>query len=241
MGSVVEPFESILVVYRHRLYWRPARVKVVLLAESHVFTPLEELSNTVDLSDFGFRDAPRDYVRFVYCLGYGEDATVNGRVGKNTGTWQFWKLFYACVNGVEDGEIFSLVLKNGTPNAIERIRNKLRVLTEMKRRGIWLVDSSLLALYVPSGKKADPKSMDYAITESWTSFWHEELRRLQPNHAICVGVGVHSKLKDRLSGVFSGGVSFIEQPNARLSSAGHEANLRACGEICGRFAPSREE
>jgi hypothetical protein len=32
-NAVVEPFESVATVYRHRAYWKPAEVKVVLLAE----------------------------------------------------------------------------------------------------------------------------------------------------------------------------------------------------------------
>ncbi len=119
-NAVVEPFESVATVYRHRAYWKPAQVKVVLLAESHLFTPAKELANTVDLSAFGYPEAPREYARFVYCLGYGEDGIVQGRVVKNAGTWQFWRLFHACLNGAPEGETFASVLKNGTPDVSAR-------------------------------------------------------------------------------------------------------------------------
>jgi hypothetical protein len=236
-NAVVEPFESVATVYRHRAYWKPAQVKVVLLAESHLFTPAKELANTVDLSAFGYPEAPREYARFVYCLGYGEDGIVQGRVVKNAGTWQFWRLFHACLNGAPEGETFASVLKNGTPDVSARIRNKLAVLSEMKRRGIWLVDSSLVALYVPQEKKASSRSMDWAIQESWRTFWRDELVSAADVHAICIGIGVRGRLGEELDGFFRGGVSPIEQPNAYLTGEKHFANLQACGRICAERAP----
>ena len=236
-NAVVEPFEAVAAVYRHRSYWKPAQVKVVLLAESHLFTSAKELANTVDLSAYDHPDTPREYARFVYCLGYGEDEIVQGSVVKNVGTWQFWRLFHACLYGAPEGETFASVLKRGTPDLVARLRNKLAVLIEMKRRGIWLLDSSLVALYVPQEKKASARSMDWAIRESWRAFWRDELGSAPDAHAICIGIGVRERLGPELDGFFRGGVSLIEQPNAYLSREKHFANLQACGRICAETAP----
>jgi hypothetical protein len=163
---------------------------------------------------------------------------VQGRVVKNAGTWQFWRLFHACVNGAPEGEAFAPVLKSGTPDPNARIRNKLAVLSEMKRRGIWLVDSSLVALYVPQEKKASARSMDWAIQKSWRTFWRDELGSAPHAHAICIGIGVRERLGEELDGFFRGGVSLIEQPNAYLTSEKHVANLQACGRVCAARAPA---
>ena len=86
LGERIEPLESIRLVETYRRYWRPEKVRVVLLAESHVFTtdadreialpPIEELP--------GY---PEQYAKFVYCLGYGErDLTKNPLHPRRDGT-----------------------------------------------------------------------------------------------------------------------------------------------------------
>ena len=40
LGPGAEPVEVLLRAEEHRRYWRPDRVRVVLLAESHVYTTL---------------------------------------------------------------------------------------------------------------------------------------------------------------------------------------------------------
>jgi hypothetical protein len=218
------------------MFWKPESVKVVLLAESHVLTKAEELSCSVDLSAFGVQ-APTQYARFVYCLGYGENDIVDGQVEHNPGTPQFWKLFSACLYGPDKAR-FGKVLKGGTRDVRTRVSNKLALLAEMKRRGIWLVDASVVGLYIPAGSKTGYKNIQGAIEESWMSFWHARLRAEQPRHAICIGVGVHKALKDWLGDVFPDGVTKIEQPNARLSAEKHKQNMAICVEACARFAPA---
>ena len=218
------------------MFWKPETVKVVLLAESHVFTKAEELNCTVDLSSFGVQ-APTQYARFVYCLGYGENDIVDGQVAHNPGTPQFWKLFSACLYGHDEAR-FDQVLKGRTRDVRTRVRNKLALLAEMKRRGIWLVDASVVGLYTPAGSKTGYKDIERAIAESWISFWHAQLRAEQPRHAICIGVGVHKTLKHWLREMFPDGVTTMEQPNARLSAEKHKQNMAMCAEACARFAPA---
>jgi hypothetical protein len=63
-----ESFEVALEVERLRLAQRPRDVRVVLLAESHVWTSPEETASRVRQPD----GVVTGFARFVYCLGCGE-------------------------------------------------------------------------------------------------------------------------------------------------------------------------
>ena len=226
-SASVEPLQSVEAVYRHCRFWQPEALRVVLLAESHVYTATEELRNRVDLTPFGVEGAPSEYARFVYCLGYGEDDLVQGKITKNAGTWQFWRIFYSCVHPVSAQTDYSPILKGGERDFRRRVANKLRVLREMKRRGIWLVDASVTALYTPLGQatasstkgvanKARRDAMEFAIRECWQNLWEPELRALEPRHILCIGRDVYRFLGDHLQRIFPASVTVIEQPNARL-------------------------
>src|SRR5436305_8632592 len=75
-----EPLEVALAVESHRWAWRPESVSVMLIAESHVYTSENDLAITVrqDLLPPEARHAPSEYVRLVYCLGYGENEILSG-------------------------------------------------------------------------------------------------------------------------------------------------------------------
>ena len=95
LGVGAESVDVLRRAEEHRQYWRPERVKVVLLAESHVYTTPDELTRTISLppSAPGW---PASWVfRLVYCLGYGESRLLNQQIVSpaNTGTPQFWKIF----------------------------------------------------------------------------------------------------------------------------------------------------
>src|SRR5208282_936906 len=76
-----------------RLAWRPERVQVVVLAESHVWTSRDEIQSRVKQPN----GKETGFARFVYCLGYGEKDLVKPEVPHNSGTPQFWKLFHDTV------------------------------------------------------------------------------------------------------------------------------------------------
>jgi len=236
--TAIESLRSVETVIAHRSYWRPEVVRVVLLAESHLHTPDNELESIVDLSRFGHSGTPRSYSRFVYCLGYGEDEIIDGRVERNRGTPQFWKLFHACVHGPDGNVSVEGVQKGGTPHAGTRIRNKIAILEAMKRRGIWLVDSSLVGVYIPGGEKHAPEEIRKSILASWEGYWFEELSKANPAHIVCIGLGVQRTLQAQLDSHFAGRFSAIEQPNARLAAERHRDNLIHCAEVCRRFAPA---
>ena len=66
------------------------------------------------------------------------------------GTPQFWKLFSACSGDGPDeqGSYGSKVLKGKAKTSATRIRNKLEILNSLKRRGIWLIDTSIIGWYI---------------------------------------------------------------------------------------------
>ena len=87
-----QTFEIVKMVHDYRLYFKPEKVKTVLLAESHVYTSDDDFQSELP-SDY-LSGYPKKYVRFVYCLGYGENELLNKPVPKNSGTPEFWKIFY---------------------------------------------------------------------------------------------------------------------------------------------------
>ena len=102
LGPSPEPYEVLARADEHREYWRPRKVRLVLLAESHVYTLREELDCQLKPHPLLPSDLPRGYVRLVYSLGYGEDDLLDHPIQgpRNSGTPQFWKLFYACTSRI---------------------------------------------------------------------------------------------------------------------------------------------
>jgi len=95
-GLVAERPEVAIAVEQHRWAWKPQNVRVLLVAESHVYTSAEDsaLHVRTELLPERARHAPREFVRLVYCLGYGETWLLDSRPRQsNAGTWQFWNIF----------------------------------------------------------------------------------------------------------------------------------------------------
>jgi len=225
LGSSAEPLDVLRRTEEHRSYWRPERVKVILLAESHVYTTPEELTRTITLPNPVPSDIPRGFVRLVYCLGYGENQLLNQPIKspKNSGTPQFWKIFYSCVNPVRSNIDFEGI-QVGVPLA-ERIGNKIAVLQRMREFGVWLVDTSLAALYEPGQVKPPPKILAECLRTSWDHNVGEVIKAAAPSQVVCIGKGVASALGDRLRAV-STRVTVVAQPNARLTAADHHQSFQ---------------
>lgn len=227
IGGDTEPLESVQLVETYRRFLRPDAVRVVLLAESHVFTSAEDRKIVIppiaELPGYPTQDA-----RFVYCLGYGEKAlTKNPAHPRRDGTPQFWKILFSCNNAIASAADFEPIL-GGTPHH-QRLRNKINLLVELKARGIRLVDTSIVALY-KEGKKMP--NMFLALQESWQSYTRDVVLSSNPKHVICIGQGVAtvvgSDLKCRLGTKFT----VISQPNAFLSSKEHLTNYLRYSSIC---------
>jgi hypothetical protein len=217
----MEPVSIIERVEEHRWHWRPAQPRVVLLAESHVYTRSDELQHTLRPVPQLPRDLPRGFVRLVYCLGYGEDALLDAPIAtsRNSGTPQFWKLFYSCLYPVTQNADFAPVQVARTPLA-ERVTNKIAVLESLRASGVWLVDASIAALYIPGRAKPSPQLIERALQASWDGYIRSVIAEATPQAILCIGLGVARTLRSRLDRL---GIPWapVPQPNARLSAADH--------------------
>ena len=126
-------------IYEWRKAWRPKRVRVLLVAESHVGEQKGDLKVHVRPPEGTSKSLPPSYVRLVYCLGYGEDCLCKPKPKPNPGTWQFWKIFQA----IKDCNADAKQPRKG------EVMQKMNLLREMQTKGVWLVDASIAALYYP--------------------------------------------------------------------------------------------
>jgi len=117
-GTRIDSLEVVKQVEEYRQFWKPRETKVVLLAESHVYTDEKDYEMECDrfILHRIMPNYPLRFVRFVYCLGYGEDRllTRRRRDRKNTGTPQYWKILSSCVAENENDLKFHKVLKTET-------------------------------------------------------------------------------------------------------------------------------
>jgi len=227
--SMVESLDAIRLVDEYREYWRPEVVNIILLAESHVFTTLEDMDISFETPLQGY---PTQYAKFVYCLAYGERTlTADPRHPPRDGTPQFWKIFYSCANNVDNLHDFSPMLSK-TPFE-QRLQNKISLLTDLKRMGVWLLDTSIAALY-HGGKK--PAKLSEALECSWKSYTLNVVRTSKPKHVICVGKEVGRIASGDLRRDMPNSFTVLPQPNARLSTERHmdafRTYYRVCSEHC---------
>ena len=218
-------------VEEYRQFWKPDQTKVVLLAESHVYTDEEDFARQCNQSFIQriLPFYPTRFVRFVYCLGYGEDSLLNG-VSKgrvNTGTPQFWKIFCSCVAVNPDNPGYYKILKTGTPSFAERLQNKVSVLRQMKEKGIWLLDSSIVGLYGNEAKN-DPHAYEKIIDICWNNYIAKVIEEAQPKFIIVIGKGVERVIGSKLKVPYEA----IALPQTHETKEKQQANLRRYSEIC---------
>jgi hypothetical protein len=218
-----ETAEVMAAVAAHRAYWRPDEVRVLVLSESHVMTREAELPASVPLEVFGHAGAPLPFVRLLYCLGYGERDLVQGRVHPNWGTPQFWKLLAAAVDptGVPQ------VVERTQPDFLKRLAAKLKVLEELKARGVWLLDACPVALYAASQPKPRMALLAQAMEMAWAAYTREAIRQAAPRSVMIVGKMVHDGIGGRIRALLgpSVPVQWMYQPQARRPVAEHVAGI----------------
>jgi len=190
----IEPFCIVKSVSDHRYFWKPEKVRILLLAESHVYTYIEEYNKTMQYDDFPELDGcPTNYVKLVYCLGYGEKGF--SKVNSKAGTPPFWKIFTSCIHQNYHSE-FKKILLGKTKNQNQRLRNKIALLKKLKERGIWLVDASIVAINETS--KLSPKIKDEILKISWKQHISKVITDSHPEKIIVIGVNVSKILKNEL-------------------------------------------
>lgn len=228
LGQDTEPYESVELIEKYRRFWKPKTVRIILLAESHVSTTDSDRTISFPKID-NLSEYPIEYAKFVYCLAYGEKKLTGNKLHpKRDGTPQFWKIFYSCNSRVTDSNDFSPILSS-TPYE-QRLKNKIELLLSLKQKGVWLVDSSIVALY-KDGEKPPNNIMLSAIRTSWEGYTADVIKEANPEHVICIGKGVASILESDLRKIVGKRYMVIAQPNAHLSSEEHMANFRLYGSF----------
>ncbi len=230
LGKDIEPYESVELVERYRQYWRPTgKIRVILLAESHVFTSDDDRKIKIPQLP-NLPGYETQYAKFVYCIGYGERLlTGNPSHPKRDGTPQFWKIFYSCDNLIQDKNDFHPILSRTKYE--QRVENKIKLLLRLQRNGIWLVDSSIVALY-KNRDKPNNNIISLVIRKSWDCYIHNVVAEANPDYVICVGKTVANVLKRDIEKLVGKRCTVLSQPNAHLLSEEHMANFRQYSRIC---------
>jgi hypothetical protein len=233
IGNNSEPIGVFERAEEHRSYWRPDESRVVLLAESHVYTSAAELRHSLRAQPDLPEGLPRGFVRLVCSLGYGEDGWLDRPIQtpRNSGTPQYWKIFQSCLQSIDSGADFGSVQVSRTPSDATRLRNKLRILHELRRRGIWLVDASIAALYLPGEAKPSARLREAVLHTSWDSYTRSVVERAEPAAILCIGVGVARALRARLD-MLAIPWGAVHQPQSRLSSEEHARIFATYFAVC---------
>jgi hypothetical protein len=195
-----------------RNVWRPPRVKVLLVAESHVRQADRDsgtrLRLPVDLPTQ--RILPTSYVRLIYCLGYGEPGICVPQPESNSGT-DFW-------------EFFKRLALTATQRAItpwsmpSSLNEKVRILERLAERGIWLEDASPLAIYLRQNERI-PDSREI-VTEGYEHFVWPGVARDAPARVWVVGKRVYQALQGRTG--IEDGRWFYQPRGAKRGGLEHE-------------------
>ena len=227
----IEPLAATIEVENLRQAWKPDEVRVVLLAESHVWTSDREVNYRVSVPG----QPETGYTRFVYCLGFGEPSVVSPSVEKHGGTPQFWRLFHDCLFGPA---ISAKHLTKQEKNPSRRLRAKVELLEQMREAGMWLVDASVTALYHRGKRLAGGKNYATALRISWEEHVGKVLSECSPTGVLIVGKAVANALSGSIQKIVPGGkVDVVSQPNARLTKPAREAERWRCYEFCDPLLP----
>lgn len=217
LGVGGESDEYLAAVAAWRQAWRPERVRVLLVAESHVAQIDGDSDVRVRAPSWVKRDLPSSYVRLVYCLGYGESTLCSPWPAGNGGTWQFWNL----LGQVGLGTWARLPRASAGPTA--RLRWKADVLEGLAKRGVWLQDASPIGLYQPGGQRpVDGSRYETLLREGYERFVWPSVEHDQPEQVWVIGRGVGKALSG-LPGIDPNRV--ISQPQDRNQSR-YRAGLR---------------
>jgi hypothetical protein len=209
----LEPFCIVKAVDDHRNFWKPKNVRIILLAESHVHTLMDEYNSSMSYEKFdGLDGCPSNYVKLVYCLGYGENELSN--LDTNSRTWQFWRIFTSCVTENPSAE-FGKVETGETPDFTQRLQNKIELLNKLKENGIWLLDASIVALYKNNSKPSE-KTTERIIKMCWEQHISQVIQEVKPEKIIVIGKGVFKILQLKLN---RNNIDFAVQEQPRMLSS----------------------
>jgi hypothetical protein len=171
-GFGAEAEEVAIQIERHRWFWRPSRPRILLVAESHVFTSDEDSAIRIDskmLKGIGRPKAPPPpdtFVQLVYCLGYGEPEILrnapNGH--RNPGTINYWDIFRKVTGCAR------CPMGSSRENLDERLRWKIEALRQLCRQGIWLLDAAVHAIYLGYNHRVPPDIQRILHQQWWAGY-----------------------------------------------------------------------
>lgn len=236
----VDSFDVVKQVEEYRQFWKPKRLNVLLLAESHVYTRDEEyaLECNKDFQDYFIKNYPTHFVRFVYCLCSGEPEMFSVKF-KHKRHIQFWKIFCSCVANSSLNLGFEQIRKRET-TLNQRLRNKVRILQEMHDRGIWLLDASIVGIY---GAIKDHQIKQSVIRTCWKNHIQSTIAGFDPypKAIVVIGKGVANSLNgylDKLCDSMGTKCTVLPQPQGnRGSSEEQMETYRQYQRICSKYAP----
>ena len=105
---ILDSPEVVEEVEKYRQDLKPKKVRIVLLAESHVHTTEKEFSKFLK-KDYLHNDGTRcKYVRFVYCLGSSESKILEKPEPAVRRRGQFWRILYSCFHRINATSDFAL-------------------------------------------------------------------------------------------------------------------------------------
>lgn len=200
-------------VERHRWFWRPNKPRILLVAESHVFTSDEDRKVRIDqskISRFGKANAslpPESFVRLVYCLGYGETQLLKSAPAhlNNPGTPRYWDIF-----GRVTGRGPQPRPESGA-ELTDRLIWKIETLRQMCRQGIWLLDASVHAIYRGYGHRLPPAIKADLHRQWWNGYGRHVIASCGKTKVWVIGKTVYNCLST-LPGWRCRG--WVYQPNA---------------------------
>lgn len=167
--------------------WRPNHVRAVLLAESHVAERQGDSGIRVRTRLAGIADLPTQYVRLVYCLGYGESDICSRAPLNNSGTVQYWDILGQVARRENQP-------RKSTSSLRDRLHWKVTVLRELQAKGIWLQDASPLGLYLGSGVRVSPQLQQQLVRDGYTRWVWPTIKPDRPEKIWVIGSGVLSIL-----------------------------------------------
>jgi hypothetical protein len=234
----LEPVEVALAVEEHRWAWKPDKVRLVLIAESHVYTSPQDLKAkvTAGMLPGEAHQAPAQFVRFIYCLGYGEQELLEEpKPQSNPGTFQFWTIFARAAGTTASKPASSAPLA-------QKVAWKIETLKALQAKGIWLLDASVHAFYFPgegqdkiapaNGKKVrDVKKLLPACGKMVHRLWWQGYgKQLLNTHCQSasrwvIGHGVAHAAPYLFNEADCGKENWIYQPNASIKKKVKEERM----------------
>jgi len=191
LGGTAESAAYLASVTAWRNAWRPERVRVLLVAESHVAELRGDIEVSVAPPAWAQRHLPTSFCRLIYCLGYGESEICSPAPAKNsTGTLGFWDIFGAIAGGLQP-----MQPRRGASTPEHRLQWKLDVLSWLRRNGVWLVDACVAGVYLPGGRRmASGETYNEMVRQSFDQFVWPSVSNEHPEQVWVIGSGVRQAL-----------------------------------------------